>query len=103
MPSNPDRACEHENFHTEVGVHRLTNCRMPTGGPIIGYTADISIACVDCGERFRWIGLPLGVSGQWPTVSIDGHTMHAPLRPAGSDPDFGMGIPGFDVRFSDPS
>jgi hypothetical protein len=32
-----------------------------------------------------------------PACSIDEKELRAPLRPAISDPDFGLGIPGFSV------
>lgn len=92
---NPDKACDHPDFLTEVLVIRLT--ASAGGGPVIGYTADIQAVCAACGERFRWMGLPPGVAPDKPTCSVDQYTLRAPLRPASSDPDFGMGIPGFSV------
>ena len=59
--------------------------------------APVDVVCTACGERFRWIGAPAGLSGGHPTVSVDEFTLHAPLRPASSDPDFGLGIPGFAI------
>lgn len=34
---------------------------------------------------------------------VDERELHAPIRPASSDPDFGLGIPGFAIRFYDTS
>lgn len=95
MSANPDRACPHENFACVVEVNRLSSVE---GGPINAYRADIRVECGDCGEPFRWIGAPAGLSGAHPMVSVDETELHAPLRPASSDPDFGLGIPGFAIQ-----
>lgn len=92
---DPDRACPHENFEATVGVHRLTD---GDDGPVTGYTAEIRVRCLDCDEPFRWIGVPAGLSPREPRVSVDETELRAPLRPASSDPDFGLGLPGFAVR-----
>ncbi len=66
------------------------------------YVAEITVDCAvpphGCGEPFRWTGPPPGLSYDHPTVTVDGKTLNAPLRPASSDPDFGMGLPGFTIR-----
>ena len=92
---DPDRACPHEDFRADVEVNRLLAADDdPT---VVGYVADISVSCVQCGEKFRWIGLAPGMSSGRPMVSIDAVTMHAPLRPASAGADFGLGLPGFHV------
>lgn len=95
MNVNPDRACPHESFDVVVEVNRLSK---DDGGPINAYSADIRVECMDCGEPFRWIGIPAGQSGAHPMCSVDETELRAPLRPASSDPDFGLGIPGFAIR-----
>lgn len=70
-------------------------------GPVTAYMADIRVNCSACGEAFRWVGVPAGLKHDRPMVSVDETELHAPLRPASSDPDFGLGIPGFAVRFRD--
>lgn len=92
---DPDRACPHENFESIVGVHRLTD---GDNGPVTGYMAEIRVRCLDCDEPFRWIGVPAGMSPGAPRVSVDETELRAPIRPASSDPDFGLGLPGFAVR-----
>ncbi len=90
--TNPDRACEHLNFEAVVTINRL-------GDPVVkGYSAKITVECRDCKEPFRWIGVPAGLLPTQPCCSVDEKTLNAPLRPASSDPDFGLGIPGFSVR-----
>lgn len=93
--ANPDRACPHEDFNAVVAVNRLCSVE---GGPVDAYSADITVSCAQCGEPFRWIGAPAGLMPTKPMVSVDETELHAPLRPASSDPDFGLGIPGFAIR-----
>ncbi len=93
---DPDRACAHENFGAVVSVNRLADV---DGGPITAYSADIRVMCEDCDEPFRWIGASAGLSGSRPMVSVDETELHAPIRPASSDPDFGLGIPGFAINY----
>jgi hypothetical protein len=92
---DPDIACEHLNFDATVAVIRRA---ATDDGPVEGYMADITVGCRDCGEPFRWIGAPAGLLPTQPCVSVDETELHAPLRPASADPDFGLGIPGFAVR-----
>jgi hypothetical protein len=93
---DPDRACEHMDFAAVVEVARLARSKVdPT---ITGYSATIQVRCADCDEPFRWIGVPAGLLPTQPTCSVDETALCAPLRPASSDPDFGLGIPGFAIR-----
>lgn len=98
MTADPDKPCPHEDFEARVEVNRLTGTE---GGPVDAYAADIKVSCAQCGEPFRWIGLHAGMRGDRPMVSVDETELHAPLRPASADPDFGLGIPGFAVRWHD--
>lgn len=91
---DPDRACPHENFAADVEVNRLQSVE---GGPIDAFNADIRVRCSDCDEPFRWIGVQAGLSPAQPMCSIDETELHSPLRPASSDPDFGLGLPGFAI------
>lgn len=95
MTANPDRACEHEHFVAVVEVNRLCDAE---GGPVTAFSAAITVTCEDCDEPFRWIGAPAGLKPDRPMVSVDETELRAPLRPASSDPDFGLGIPGFAIR-----
>lgn len=96
---NPDRACPHQNFTAMVEVNRITASDAdPT---VIGYNAGIRVNCQDCGEPFRWTGVPAGSSPRQPMCSIDESELRAPLRPASADPDFGLGLPGFAVRYTE--
>lgn len=96
--ADPDRACPHERFHATVEVTRMVDEPGPDA-LTRGYSAAIWIQCAVCGEPFRWIGVPAGVLADRPACSVDESELRAPIRPASSDPDFGLGIPGFAVRY----
>jgi hypothetical protein len=93
--ADPDRACEHLDFEGVIEVARLT--ANDDDSHVIAYSAAIRIVCVHCHEKFRWIGVPAGMFPDQPSVSIDEAELRAPIRPASSDPDFGLGIPGFAI------
>jgi hypothetical protein len=97
MPlADPDRACPHGRFVASVKVGRIT--RSDDDPTVIAYMADVTVACEQCEEPFRWSGVPAGMSYHHPMVSPNEIELRAPLRPASADPDFGLGIPGFAMR-----
>lgn len=97
MTADPDRACSHPDFAANVDVHRIVaGDDDPT---VTGYYAEITLRCVECDEPFRWIGVPAGLSPRHPACSPDETELRAPIRPASSDPDFGLGLPGFAIRY----
>lgn len=98
MNADPDRPCPHENFGAGVAVNRLTATDDP-GAPAAAYSANITAWCEDCGEQFRWTGVQAGLKPDRPMCSVDETELRAPLRPASADPDFGLGVPGFAVRW----
>lgn len=99
MPADPDLPCPHLNFAAFANVTRLSAVE---GGPVTVYSCSLRVDCTDCGERFRWMGVPAGLSPAHPTCDVGEFELRAPLRPATSDPDFGMGIPGFAINFLGP-
>lgn len=92
-----DQPCPHLKFEASVAVNRIGEAETADGLPR-AYVADITVRCADCDEPFRWVGVPAGLSFAHPMVSVDEAELRAPLRPASSDPDFGLGIPGFAIR-----
>lgn len=96
MSVDQDRPCPHLNFEASVAVNRIGTEETADGMPR-AYMADVRVACEDCGEPFRWSGVRAGVNFAYPMVSVDETELHAPLRPASADPDFGMGLPGFAI------
>jgi hypothetical protein len=88
--------CQHQNFECHASAGRLSR---KEGGPITHYCADIVIKCAECGEKFDFIGLSLGMSAYRPTVSMDGTELRVPLMPHGMLPP--EGLPGYSVRMGD--
>lgn len=62
------------------------------------YMAEIRLTCADCGEPFRWTGLSAGINFRVPMTDVTGQELRAPIRPASSDPDFGLGLPSFGIN-----
>lgn len=91
-----DKPCPHEDFDVLVEVNRIVD--EADSSVMKALIADIKVTCTTCAEKFRWTGAPTGMSFDEPRVSVDGLELHAPLRPASGDPDFGLGLPGFTVR-----
>lgn len=88
--------CEHEDFSAVVEVNRLAaSDDDPT---IVGYSADVRVECASCGERFVFVGAPVGLLPTKPACSVDGLELRVPLRPQSADPHFGMGLAGFAAR-----
>lgn len=86
--------CEHENFVCHADIARLSQVE---GGPITHYCVDVTIKCTECGERFEFVGVPMGLSFYHPTVNLDRTELRAPLMPRGrKTPE---GLPGYSVQF----
>lgn len=94
-PPQAPTPCEHEDFAAVVEINRITG---DDGGPVIGYSADIKVNCLHCGEPFQWMGLEAGMQPHRPMCSVDGTLLVAPLRPASAPEGFGLGLPGYTVR-----
>jgi hypothetical protein len=48
---------------------------------------DVRVQCADCGEPFRFHGLPLGSSYVNASMSVDGLEARLPVTPASSSPN----------------
>lgn len=72
-------ACTHKNFKVTANIMRLSH---EEGGPVNGFSADVSVKCTDCGLPFRFVGLPAGSHFAEPRVSPDGLELRAPIEPA---------------------
>lgn len=73
------KPCEHFNFVATTQVFRLSDV---AGGPITGFTMDVTVKCGDCGLPFRFKGLPFGSHPHEPRLSADSETLRAPIEPA---------------------
>jgi hypothetical protein len=76
--------CEHMEFAAKVNVGRLTETE---GGPVTGYTADVTIKCAQCGLPFQFLGLEPGVDTQGARVSLDGLEARIAISPQGVKPN----------------
>ena len=68
-------ACLHEHTQISADVARIEDEGV--------FMADLRIQCADCGEPFRFLGLPYGLSFQHPALSPDGLELRAPMEPEG--------------------
>lgn len=75
--------CKHERFNACVNVIRLTESE---GGPVIGFTADVTITC-ECGVRMQFLGLEPGQDLHGARVSLDGFEARLALSPEGVIPN----------------
>jgi|SRR6516225_1265828 len=96
-----DLPCPHEDFAASVEVNRIT--RSDDDPTVVGYSAEITVRCDQCGEPFRWTGVRAGLSPKEPMCNVDETVLIAPLRPASADPDFGLGIPGYSIGYREAS
>lgn len=105
MSHDPDKPCMHVDFEAHVAVNRLFNDpmveeRAPDLFPD-GFNAEVRVNCRDCGEPFRFVGCKAGLRPDRPMVDPAETELRVPIRPASSDPDFGLGIPGFAINMQE--
>ncbi len=67
--------CDHKEFQGHVTVNRLEDRGL--------FMADVQVRCVQCKTRFRWLGLPRGLSFSQPMISVDGFELRGPIEPDG--------------------
>lgn len=60
---------------------RVTKVRASDEEPT--FHAAVQAICVECGERFKFKGVPVGFRPSRPTISADGLELRAPLEPSG--------------------
>lgn len=87
-------ACPHMNFKAQVNVTRMTDNKDET--TVMGYTAEITINCLECGLPFEFIGVDAGMMPTRPMASPDAQELRAPIRPKGCK--IMPAIPGFTMR-----
>lgn len=71
------RTCSHLEFECFCNVNRLTN----NLGEITGFTVDIQVKCKKCEHPFRFIGLPMGLLHNAPTMGMFGYEARLPIEP----------------------
>lgn len=67
-------ACKHEDFAAEVDVQRLED--------VGRFAADVRIKCAQCGEPFRFLGLPCGIDLNGASVDPTGTEAHLAIGTA---------------------
>lgn len=88
---NDPRTCTHEAFGCACAVTFIEDRKC--------WNADIKIACTQCGEPFKFLGLPAGLSFLSPRVSITADALRAPIAPMGK-PELAA-TASFDLRRRD--
>lgn len=73
--------CKHHEFISKVSVFRLTENEHPNAEPS-GFSAEVLIKCKECGREFEFIGVPGGMSAEYPTVSMDNKELRIPIKPS---------------------
>jgi hypothetical protein len=63
-----------------------------------GYMVEIGVKCGECGQPFRFLGLPLGLNLNGATISIDGLTARLAVAPANRSLHPLEGVTGFGVK-----
>lgn len=71
--------CKHEQFSCACKVGRMED----RVGAVGEFMLEVKVACIQCGEPFRMLGLPAGLSFTRPMVSIDGLELRIPIEPQG--------------------
>ena len=86
--------CQHEEFHANVEVTRLSD----TGR----FTADVRIKCKVCDLPFRFIGLPAGLDLNGAATNPDATEARLAIAPKGQVISLLDGAPvGFSIRRED--
>lgn len=105
-PKGP--TCVHPDFAAIVEVNRHYQADPPDESAMPdGFSADVRISCVACGEPmvFFGAGLAMGLTRDRPAIDPAGTELRCPIRPQSSDPHMGLGLAGFQARLqeNDPS
>lgn len=77
--------CEHKRFISKVNVTRLTESEGSTD--VTGYRADFFVSCEECGQSFKFIGVPQGYNNSHPTTNFNGTELRCPIGPSIEKPD----------------
>lgn len=70
---NPSE-CAHQEFDARVNIQRIVGT--------LDAMAEITISCRQCGEPFRFRGVPMGLDFARPMCSIDSLELRAPIESA---------------------
>ena len=72
----PPHQCTHESFRVDAKIARVLD--------VGKFVAEIQIRCQDCGEPFRFVGVPAGLSYAQPSCSIGKNSRVGSMIPRNS-------------------
>jgi hypothetical protein len=64
--------CPHETFEANVAVARISDASV--------WYADLTLRCVECGQKMEFIGFPMGLSPGEPMVDVTGTELRIPFK-----------------------
>ena len=84
--------CQHREAHrVDAQVHFIEDDGR--------FTVDFKVRCDDCGQPFRFIGLPMGLDLRGgATVSTNHEEARLVIHPSNEDPPASTGVTGFKIR-----
>ncbi len=88
-------SCTHDDFMVRADVVKISAVE---GGPIVAYSVELHIKCVQCEESFEFMGIPIGWQVGEPAASVDGEEARMPIRPMSAPPGFGEDLTSWHVE-----
>ena len=79
MKDYAENTCLHEQFDTHAAIHRMAESE---DGPIENYSVEFKVSCKQCGQPFRFKGVPVGLSFARPMMSPNGEELRCPIEPS---------------------
>lgn len=89
-----DIPCPHVALDASVSLEGRTN----ESDDVVGFNCSVRVWCKDCSGPFEWVGCEPGLSPFQPMVDMSNTVLNAPLRPPGTDAEFGSSLPVYRVR-----
>ena len=67
--------CRHARHRVDADVHFFEDTGL--------WSLELKLSCEECGEPFRFLGLPAGISFTEPMIGVDGLELRVPVEPQG--------------------
>jgi hypothetical protein len=89
--------CQHMEFNSYFTINRLVDDE----GLLTGFHASVRVQCRACNLSFVFLGLPMGMSFDGATVSIDGEELRVAIAPSfeWAGPGKDSTVRGFSANF----
>ena len=71
------KTCTHLEFECFCDVNRLTD----NDGNVKSFTVSIQVKCKKCEKQFVFVGLPIGVLHDAPSMGVFGYEARLPIKP----------------------